>query len=363
MITCSGGAVYNIPHQEAQVNRRRFLQSGLNAATGAAALHSALAVPQAPRSKTISFTPAIPARQFGKTGHELPIFAVGGAAHIERYAKILNVPFLGADRVKLIRSAYDAGLRYFDTHREYDDSEEVFGQALEGIRENVYLATKVDVDNQFGTSDPERVRRTVETSLAKLQTGYVDCIQIHMPQDYDKAMRAYDVLSQMRKEGKTRFIGVTNHANFDVTYKLVATGAFDQVLIAYGYFNGALNIRYSERSREYREMTIGKAHELGMGIVAMKVMGATILGHNSSKIVPEFDSRKLARLPAAAIRWVLADERFHILNIGVSVPGDIEENIRTLRGNLTLTSSDRELLADFSSRAYESEPVKAMRVV
>jgi predicted aldo/keto reductase-like oxidoreductase len=110
-------------------------------------------------------------------------------------------------------------------------------------------------------------------------------------------------------------------------------------------------------------MTLAKAHELGMGIVAMKVMGATIFGHNAARMAPDFDKEKLPLLPGAAIRWVLADERIHVLNIGACLRSDIEQNVRTVREKSKLTPADRDLLADFSRAVYESEGAKKMRVV
>jgi predicted aldo/keto reductase-like oxidoreductase len=207
------------------------------------------------------------------------------------------------------------------------------------------------------------MQNEVDTSLAKLQTDHVDCIQIHMPADYDRAMQARDALEALRKQGKLRYIGVTNHANFDVTYRLVATGGFDQVMLAYSYFNGALGKIFTDRSREYRNLTIAKAHELGMGILAMKVMAASVMGHNAVRRVPDYDREKLARLPAAAIRWVLSDDRIQILNVGTSMQSDIDQNIATLCGSRQLTDSDRALLADFTRRVYESEAGKKMTPV
>ena len=99
-----------------------------------------------------------------------------------------------------------------------------------------------------------------------------------------------------------------------------------------------------------------------MAIVAMKVLGANMLSHNAKNLVKDYDAERLAKMPPAAIRWVLADERVSMLNIGVSMPSDIDKNLAVVRGDTTFTNQDRELLADFSSRLYEAEAVKAMRV-
>ena len=81
-----------------------------------------------------------------------------------------------------------------------------------------------------------------------------------------------------------------------------------------------------------------------------------------TNIVPDYDADRLAKLPPAAIRWVLQDERVSMLNIGVSMPSDVDRNLAVLRGDTRFTNDDRALLADFSSRLYDAEAVKAMRV-
>ena len=74
------------------------------------------------------------------------------------------------------------------------------------------------------------------------------------------------------------------------------------------------------------------------------------------------DPAMLARLPAAAIRWVLQDPADPTLNIGGSMPSDIHQNLTTMTGILAYTNEDRTLLAEFSAKAYGSETVQKMKV-
>ena len=99
-----------------------------------------------------------------------------------------------------------------------------------------------------------------------------------------------------------------------------------------------------------------------MGIVAMKVLGGAIFSHNSRNVVPKFDADALKRLTGAAMRWVLRDERICMLNIGISMPIDIDMNVETFKADTTLTDSDRLLLADYCSKAYENPLVKKLPV-
>lgn len=340
------------------VDRREFLKTGLTAAAGAAALGAGLAGAAAPRNKSIRVTGAIPTRPFGKTGHRLPILGMGGSALIDRWAPMYGVPTVSRDeRVKMIRYGYDKGIRYFDTARGYADSESMMGEALEGVRDEVYIATKA------AARGADQVKRDVETSLKELRTDYLDAVQIHTPREFEPSIEALEVLEKLRDEGVIRFIGVTTHVYFENIHELISTGRFDQVLLAYGYFRKGMTRILSHRKIEWRDMCLAKAEEQGMAIVAMKVLGASIMSHNAKTIAPEYKGAKGNELAAAAIRWVMNDERVSMLNIGASMSGDVDKNLKTVTGETQLTAADRRVLADFSLKAYESDYVKAMDVV
>ena len=175
-------------------------------------------------------------------------------------------------------------------------------------------------------------------------------------------MKLHAELVKLRDEKMLRFIGLTTHVAFEDVLKMISTGGFDQVLLAYGYFRKGMDTILSNRNLEYRDMCLAKAADLGMAIVAMKVMGANIFSHNAKNLVAEAEPAQLDKLPAAAIRWVLQDPRVSLLNIGVSMPSDVDRNIKTLTGNLAYTNEDRTMLADFAAKAYEAEAVKKMKV-
>lgn len=339
------------------LNRRDFLKAGVTAAAAVSMLGAA------PAAKDIQATnPAIPTKAFGKTGHTLPILGHGGSAMMEKeypYYRLDNPPSM-EDRVKMVRDAYDKGVRYFDTARIYQESEQIMGEALHDVHDKVYLATKVLVDA------PEKVRESVETSLKTLQMDYVDCMQIHGPSierlKCDGAMKIYEELVKLREDGLIRFIGITGHGAFDEMYKLISTGNFDTVLIACGYFRRGYQNRFSESQVEWRDLAIAKAHEMGMGIVAMKVLGAWAMNHNAQNMAPAMPAERIQQLPGAAIRYVLNDPRIHILNIGVSYPGDVDKNLATITGDTRLTEADRLLLAEFSAQAYQHPSIQELKV-
>jgi predicted aldo/keto reductase-like oxidoreductase len=351
-------------HDQNELKRRTFLKSGLLAAAGASTLgQSALRAQSTdtPSEKTATSPHGIPMRPFGKTGHTLPVLGFGGSAMVRMFAGAYGIDLLSMEeRAAMVRYGYDKGIRYFDTARVYGESEEIMGAGLKGVRENCYIATKCHDPR------PENVRQRVETSLEKLGVDWVDCVQIHSPAiervGFEGAMKLHAELVKLKDEGLLKFIGLTTHIAFETVHQMICTGGFDQVLLAYGYFKKGMDTMLSNKKLENRELCLAKAHDLGMGIVAMKVLGANIISHNSPKVLPDYDEEKRTKLPAAAIRWTLDDERVSMLNIGVSYPSDVDKNLATLTGDVAYTNEDSQLLADFCTRAYESEFVKQMRV-
>lgn len=334
------------------VGRRDFLKTGA-AVVASAASGSSLAAVGEPASDH----QPIAVRTFGKTGRELPILAYGGAALPKAW---LN-PLSAEDRVKLVRYAYDRGIRYFDTAGNYMESQAILGYGLKGVREEVYLVTKVE------TTNPEKVREAVEKSLKELQTDYLDAILIHgtpgiEQMSVEQAMKIHGELVKLRDEGITKFIGLSAHSYFDKALALISTGGFDLCMLSYGYVPRGYNQVFSPRMIRLRDDCVAKAHELGMGIAAMKVVGAGMLGAWSGYIVPDFDKKRLGQLPGAAIRFVLNDDRIDLLVIGMRLKKEIDANIETLAGDVTYTRDDKALLAEFNVKLFESDAVKKMRV-
>lgn len=351
--------------QASELKRRDFLKTGMLAGAGTMAAGSSLGMlgtTQVQAATPEKATGEVPQKAFGKTGWTMPVLGMGGSAMVTRFIAAYGVELLSMeDRAKMVRHAYDSGVRYFDTARVYGESEKIMGQGLKGVRDNVYVATKVAV------YDPQQTRASIEKSLEQLDMDYVDCAQVHSPAierlGFDGAMQIHAELLKLKDEGLVKFIGLTTHVVYETVHRMISTGGFDQVLLAYGYFKKGMDTLLSNNNLEWRELCLAKAHELGMGIVAMKVMGANVLGHNSQAVVPEYERAALDRLPAAAIRWVMRDDRVSMLNIGVSKPSDVDYNLQVLKGDLSFTNEDHMLLARFCEQAYESETFKDMKVV
>lgn len=115
----------------------------------------------------------------------------------------------GKNCVRGVQKALEVGYRHIDTAQAYGNEEDV-GQALEesGIeRQEIFLTTKIWMDN----FSPDKFNKSLNTSLNKLRTDYVNMLLLHWPDqnsDFDKTL---EMLVEAKKAGKARLIGVSNY--------------------------------------------------------------------------------------------------------------------------------------------------------
>jgi predicted aldo/keto reductase-like oxidoreductase len=333
------------------------------AAAAAAVLSTSMVHGSVPSDKKITFTESLPTRVLGKTKVKLPMLGYGGAALPKKWGNTLS----DEGRVKVVRHAYDQGIRYFDTaiSDSYDDSQTIIGKALKDVRDNVFITTKLDFwdtsqpDGRITKVDREGVARQIEKNLTELQSDYIDAILIHgtpgvEQMTVEQCMEVHGELVKARDRGLVRFIGFSAHHYFDKALALISTDQFDLCMLAYGYLPRGHARLFSPRTTELRNACLAKAHELKMGIVAMKVLGAGMLSG--------FGQKELERVPGAAIRYVLQDDRVHMLTVGMRFPAEIDANINTLGGDTTYTNEDRAFLAGVSAAVLSDEKVKKMSV-
>ncbi len=114
---------------------------------------------------------------------------------------------------RALAAAYDAGITLFDTSSVYGDghSEELIGAEFASRRDRVVIATKAGLLRFHEPPDfsPEALRRSVEGSLRRLGTDYIDLLQLHNPPVEDGALLdgALETLDRLRREGSVRAVG------------------------------------------------------------------------------------------------------------------------------------------------------------
>lgn len=121
------------------------------------------------------------------------------------------------ESIAAINGALDLGMNWIDTAAVYGlgHSEEIVAQALKGREKRPYIFTKCSMvwDDQGKISHSlkrESIRREVEDSLRRLQVETIDLYQIHWPDPEADIEEGWSALSELKREGKVRYIGVSN---------------------------------------------------------------------------------------------------------------------------------------------------------
>jgi aryl-alcohol dehydrogenase-like predicted oxidoreductase len=117
-----------------------------------------------------------------------------------------------AQSLDALAAALDSGINFFDTADLYGfgESERLIGQALSGRRGQIVIATKAGMLDPDGRQDfaPAHLARSLESSLARLRTDYVDLYQLHGPSP-DQLGGILEVMERLRRDGKARAIGIS----------------------------------------------------------------------------------------------------------------------------------------------------------
>lgn len=238
----------------------------------------------------------------------------------------------GADddrSVTTIRSALDRGINLIDTAPVYGfgHSEEVVGKALEGVRDQAVIATKVALDWSEGgprrNSTPARIRQEVEDSLRRLRTDRIDLYQVHWPDPLVPIEDTAAELEKLRQEGKILAIGVSNYSTEQMdAFRKAAPLA--SVQPPYNLFERAIEADVLPYARENKLVVLGYG-ALCRGLLSGRMNSATTFdGDDLRKSDPKFKAprfeqylaavealKKLAHdrhdksVLALAIRWVL----------------------------------------------------------
>ena len=146
-------------------------------------------------------------RTLGRTGIQVSPYGLGALMFATTMG---NAP---GDSARVIHKALDAGLNLIDTADAYGDSEEVVGQALQGRRDDVVLATKFGRPVGPGPNQRGASRRwivtAVENSLRRLRTDHIDLYQLHRPDPGTGIEETLAALTDLIRSGKVRAVGAS----------------------------------------------------------------------------------------------------------------------------------------------------------
>jgi predicted aldo/keto reductase-like oxidoreductase len=256
-------------------------------------------------------------RTLGKTGIKLPIISMGAQANEKN----------------LYSAALDAGIVHFDTANTYNGGrhELMLAEVIKGRpRDSYVIGTKVYVptDEKTGIFSKEASAASFiekfETSLKRLGLDYVEILYLHSVVKkesifYEPILSA---LQKMKKEGKTRFVGISVHTNEpEVIRAAVDSKVHDVILTAYNFRQP--HLADVQKAIDY-------AAKAGLGIVVMKALAGVYWDRE----------RKHPINAKAALKWVLQNKNIHTTIPGFSTFDQMETALSVME-DLTLTPQEK----------------------
>lgn len=200
---------------------------------------------------------------------------------------------LGSD-LQALQTAYEAGLRYYDTAAAYGESELTVGEFVTSLpRDSLFLATKSRVPYE---EDPkkarEHVERSLHCSLERLRTEYLDLFQLHDVNTLSHVLAegaVLELLQDLKRQGIIRYLGVATRPH-DVLRQTIGLGVFD-TLLTYGQFTPV---------DQCAGPVIADAYAMGVGVINASPVGYYLTGRDprqeNDRGHPELIARKQAAI-------------------------------------------------------------------
>lgn len=286
-------------------HRRAFLQATTTAGAALAAQ---------PGLASLMQTDALPRITLGKTGEQVTRLGMGTSWTVQP---------------SFVQAAIFAGVTYIDTAEGYENgnSEKTLGEVIErtGKRKDVFLVSK---NSSYRRNvDPAVFEDRLNRSLERLRTDYVDAYYLHgltgeqIPMLFDPAVKG--AFEALKKAGKIRFAGLSCHDArlVEVVEAAARCGWLDQIMIQYNFRTmGADDLRRA----------VDAASKANLGLIAMKTQGgaeaATLAQVKGQPRLAGFLA-KGSTVPQAAIKAVLADERFQVVVSEMTNRQHLRENM------------------------------------
>ena len=271
-----------------------------------------------------------------------------------------------ADSIRTIHKALDVGINFLDTAPAYNrgHSEEVVGRGLAGRREDVILSTKV-----FAV--PNIIRQSLEDSLRRLQTDYVDLFFVHWPNRSQPLAEVMDILEALRREGRLRAIGVSN---FTVEMMAMASkyGTVDVVQPPYNLIWRFIEDDVLPYSVEHNTGVVTYS-SLAQGLLTGTFRLNTSLGSDDQRprsilwqpenygkcLYTAERLRPIARdlgvtLSQLALRWLISQPGITSALVGARMPDEIAEDVHVL--DWDLPEDVMATIQEISDEIYLSMP-------
>lgn len=282
-------------------------------------------------------------RELGKTGLQVSEVAFGGVEigipygiGVSSHADMLS----RTDAIALLHEAIDKGINFFDTARLYGESESIMGEAFEGLRDQIVLATKCKHFRNPDGSLPgyAKLKNTIEESLHEslttLRTEYVDVFMLHQA---DMAiLENADVIrifKELKQAGKIRAIGSSTYSQEETRVSIEK--GWDVIQLPFNMMD--------QRQSSNFEL----AEETGTGIVVRSVLMKGVLSDKGRNLHPELHqvethiskfqellSEDIRELSTLATKFALSFSGISSVLVGIDRSEYLDKAIQTVSGKL-----------------------------
>lgn len=285
------------------------------------------------------------------------------------------------DSARIIDKALEQGINLLDTADYYSDgqSEEIVGRAVKGRRSKVVVATKIHFPVGEGPNDRgnsrQHIMNQVEISLRRLQTDYIDLLQMHRPDPQTPLEETLRALDDLVRLGKVRYFGLSEFPAWQITEALWIS---DRLRLNRVVSNQPW---YCMIRRELEQEVIPAAQHFGVGILAFGTLAFGLLSgkYREGEPLPEgsrgaaknwpADSPHFRRDWGRAVKLVALAEEFGLVPTQFAIawamaqPGVTSAIIgpRTLEQLAdNLAAADLQLEPELLRRVDEISPPRGM---
>ena len=275
------------------------------------------------------------------------------------------------ESVRMVRRALDEGINFFDTADTYQggEAEEILGKALQGKRDEVVVTTKVF--NPMGPGPNDRglsrlhILKGMDDSLRRLKMDHVDLYQLHQPDCTTPLEESLAALDQLVREGKTRYVGVSNYAAWQICQTMWICDKRQWAPIV------SVQPVYNLITRGIEQELLPLCREFGLGVMVYSPLAGGLLTGKHAKGKPPGEGTRFAlkelyrdrywherlfdateQLRSAAeqaglslvelsLRWLLAQPDVTCVIVGASSMKQLEHNLAASTGALPAAVAER----------------------
>ncbi len=239
------------------LNRRNFIKSSAIGIIGSTLIKRDLLSDTEEKGKEKSKSQKIKKyRTLGRTGFRVSDISIGFS-----------------NNTQVMKRAIESGVNYIDTAESYKN-QKVVGEAIKGLdRKSIFITSKLEIKKD--KSEAGFIKR-FNQCLKELDTEYIDCMMIHSAESIEilKTPGFHSAMDKMKKEGKLRFVGVSNHGGnwfteakvpmATILNEAVKDGRFDLFLMAYNFIQEDLGAEVIENcKKENIGVTLMKVNPVG----------------------------------------------------------------------------------------------------